>query len=249
MLQPGRGSAAERRVQLQASAQRRRLPPPRPPVPGVGRHQTTRMGGTGQNAAAHAATDRATPRYKHAVSNSERRSSGRRRPREAGPSGPSHRVEPRPATPGIQKMRRATPSATWTSLARPLPRERGGYLYGTTDDDRRALPLSLRAESGHVCSRGRRRTHTHIAFRSRGAWARGIWAADHQMLRAYVRSESRRAGGAHRITRAVFTAWERSPVSAPVHYLPEAPPPRVASRGEHCVSAMGPQSPRRRRTS
>ena len=129
VLQPERGSAAERRVQLQASAQRRRLPPPRPPVPGVGRHQTTRMGGTGQNAAAHAATDRATPRYKHAVSNSERRSSGRRRPREAGPSGPSRRVEPRPATPGIQRMRRATPSATWTSLARPLPRERGGYLY------------------------------------------------------------------------------------------------------------------------
>ena len=215
VLQPERGSAAERRVQLQASAQRRRLPPPRPPVPGVGRHQTTRMGGTGQNAAAHAATDRATPRYKHAVSNSERRSSGRRRPREAGPSGPSRRVEPRPATPGIQKMRRATPSATWTSLARPLPRERGGYLYGTTDDDRRAHPLSLRAEPWHVCSRGRRRTHTHIAFRSRGAWARGIWAADHQMLRAYVRSESRRAGGTHRITRAVFTAW-RVPLSLPL---------------------------------
>ena len=173
------------------------------------------MGGTGQNAAAHAATDRATPRYKHAVSNSERRSSGRRRPREAGPLGPSRRVEPRPATPGIQKMRRATPSATWTSLARPLPRERGGYLYGTTDDDRRALPLSLRAEPWHVCSRGRRRTHTHIAFRSRGAWARGIWAADHQMLRAYVRSESRRAGGTHRITRVVFTAW-RVPLSLPL---------------------------------
>ena len=136
--------------------------------------------------------------------------------------------------------------ATWTSLARPLPRERGGYLYGTTDDDRRAHPLSQRAEPWHVCSRGRRRTHTHIAFRSRGAWARGIWAADHQMLRAYVRSESRRAGGTPRITRAVFTAWARPPVSAPVHYLPEAPPPRVASRGEHCVSAMGPQklSPR-----